>query len=55
MDHPEPGKVVHYPDTMARNIYLYDVYRVVDQLLTAGYSGAALLVACAFGYTMPTA
>jgi hypothetical protein len=55
MDHPASGKVVQYPATLARNIYLYDVYRENDQLLTAGYYGDALLLACAFGYTIPTA
>jgi phosphoribosylamine-glycine ligase len=55
MDHPASGKVVQYPSTVARNIYPYDIYREGDQLLTAGYYGEALLVACAFGYTIPTA
>jgi phosphoribosylamine-glycine ligase len=55
MDHPAAGKVVQYPASVARNVYPYDVYRQGDQLLTAGYYGDALLVACAFGYTIPTA
>jgi hypothetical protein len=55
MDHPVPGKVVDYPESVARNIYPYDVYRDGEQLLTAGYYGDALLLACAFGYTIPTA
>ena len=55
MDHAEPGKSVHYPATVARNIYPIDVYRDKDQLLTAGYYGEALVLACAFGYTIPTA
>jgi phosphoribosylamine-glycine ligase len=55
MDHPAAGKVVEYPATVARYVYPYDVYRQGDQLLTAGYYGEALLVACAFGYTIPTA
>ena len=55
MDHAEPGKSVHYPATVARNIYPIDVYRDKDQLLTAGNYGEALVLACAFGYTIPTA
>lgn len=55
MDHPAPGKVVQYPDAVARNIYPYDLYRSEDRLLTAGYYGDASLLACAFGYTIPTA
>ena len=55
MDHPAPGKAVRYPETVARCIYPYDLYRQDDQLLTAGYYGEALLLACAFGYTIPTA
>lgn len=55
MDHPEPGKAVSYPESVARNIYPIDVYRENDALLTAGYYGEALLLACAFGYTIPTA
>lgn len=55
MDHPEPGKAVDYPDAVSRNIYALDVYRQDDQLLTAGYYGEALLLVCAFGYTIPTA
>lgn len=35
--------------------YPCDLYRLDDQLLTAGYYGEALLLACAFGYTSPTA
>ena len=55
MDHPAMGKAVQYPETVARNIYPYDLYRQDDQLLIAGYYGEAVLLACAFGYTMPTA
>ncbi len=55
MDHPAAGKVVQYPPAVARDIYPYDIYRQGDQLLTAGYYGDALLLACAFGYTIPTA
>lgn len=55
MDHPSPGKAVHFPDTVASRLYLLDVYRQDGQLLTAGYYGEAVLLACAFGYTMPTA
>ena len=55
MDHPAPGKAVSYPDTVADRVYLVDVYREEGQLLTAGYYGEAVLVACGFGYTIPTA
>jgi phosphoribosylamine-glycine ligase len=55
MDHPAPGKAVQYPDTVASNLYFIDVYEDGGQLLTAGYYGEALLIACAFGYTIPTA
>ncbi|MDB4917809.1 MAG: hypothetical protein JWM95_5453 [Gemmatimonadetes bacterium] len=53
-DHPAPGKAVQFNETVARNIYLYDVYRQDGQLLSAGYYGEALLIACGFGYTIPT-
>jgi phosphoribosylamine-glycine ligase len=55
MDHPQSGKAILYPDEVARNLYFYDVYR--DEggaLLTAGYYDN-VLVANAFGYTIPTA
>lgn len=55
MDHPEPGKAVHCPDAIARNIYPIDLYREDELLLTAGYYGEALLLACAPGYTIATA
>ncbi len=55
MDHPAAGKVVTFPEAVARNIYPYDLYRAGDQLLTAGYYGDASLLACAYGYTIPTA
>jgi phosphoribosylamine-glycine ligase len=55
MDHAEPGKAVRYPETVAHNIYPIDVYRENEELLTAGYYGEALLLVCAFGYTIPTA
>jgi hypothetical protein len=55
MDHPAPGKAVLYPDTIADRLYLLDVYREGDRLLTAGYYGEAVLLACAFGYTIPKA
>jgi phosphoribosylamine-glycine ligase len=54
MDHRATGKVVQFPDTIARDLYLYDVYREGDLLLTAGYYDD-VLVANAFGYTIPTA
>jgi phosphoribosylamine-glycine ligase len=55
MDHPAPGKPVRFPDAVAKSLYLLDVYRDDSQLLTAGYYGEALLLACGFGYTIPTA
>ena len=55
MDHPVHRKAVECPERVARNIYLFVVYREGEQLLTAGYYRDALLLACAFGYTIPTA
>ena len=55
MDHPATGKAVQFPDAVSRSLYLFDVYKDGSQLLTAGYYGDALLLACAFGYTIPTA
>jgi hypothetical protein len=53
MDHRVAGKVIQFPETVARDLYLYDVYRENDLLLTAGYYDD-VLVANAFGYTIPT-
>jgi phosphoribosylamine-glycine ligase len=55
MDHPMRGKAVSFPHAVARQLYLIDVYREGDLLLTAGYYGDAVLLASAFGYTIPTA
>jgi phosphoribosylamine-glycine ligase len=55
MDHPAPGKAVQFPETVADRLYLLDVYRDDGRLLTAGYYGEAVLLACGFGYTIPTA
>ncbi|HEX6599911.1 MAG TPA: hypothetical protein VF034_11360 [Gemmatimonadaceae bacterium] len=55
MDHPAPGKAIQFPETVANRLYLLDVYRENGQLLTAGYYGEAVLLACGFGYTIPTA
>jgi hypothetical protein len=46
---------VQFPYTVANRLYMLDVYREGDQLLTAGYYGEAVLLACVFGYTIPTA
>ena len=54
-DHPMAGKVVHIPEANARSVYSFDLYRQDDRLLTAGYYGEAVLLACGFGYTIPTA
>lgn len=54
MDHRAPGKVVQFPATIARDLYFYDVYKAGDLLLTAGYYDD-VLIATAFGYTIPTA
>jgi len=54
MDHRAPGKVIQFPEPIARDLYLYDVYRDNDLLLTAGYYDD-VLIATAFGYTIPTA
>lgn len=54
MDHRAAGKVIQFPETIARDLYLYDVYKEGDLLLTAGYYDD-VLIANAFGYTIPTA
>jgi phosphoribosylamine-glycine ligase len=55
MDHPMRGKSVTFPESAARQLYFLDVYREDERLLTAGYYGEAVMLACAFGYTIPTA
>jgi phosphoribosylamine--glycine ligase len=55
MDHPMPSKIVRVPDALRRSVYFVDVYRESGALLTAGYYGDAILFACGFGYTIPTA
>jgi phosphoribosylamine-glycine ligase len=54
MDHRQPGKVVQFPEAIGSNLYFYDVHRANDLLLTAGYYDD-VLIATAFGYTIPTA
>lgn len=54
MDHRAAGKVIQFPETIARDLYLYDVYKEGDLLLTAGYYDD-VLIAHGFGYTIPTA
>jgi phosphoribosylamine-glycine ligase len=54
MDHRLPGKVIQFPASMERDLYLYDVYKSDGLLLTAGYYDD-VLIATAFGYTIPTA
>ena len=54
MDHRVSGKVIHFPETIARDLYFYDAYREGDLLLTAGYYDD-VLIATGFGYTIPTA
>jgi len=54
MDNRVSGKVIQFPETAARSLYLYDVYREGDLLLTAGYYDD-VLVANGYGYTIPTA
>jgi len=54
MDHRAPGKVIQFPESIARDLYFYDVYTEDELLLTAGYYDD-VLVANAFGYTIPTA
>lgn len=53
-DHRMVGSVIQYPDTVGRDVYLYDVQRAGDQLLTCGYYDDVPL-ACGYGYTIPTA
>jgi len=54
MDHRAAGKVIQFPQTIARDLYLYDTYKDGELLLTAGYYDD-VLIANAFGYTIPTA
>jgi phosphoribosylamine-glycine ligase len=54
MDHRVAGKVIQFPASIARDLYLYDAYKEGDLLLTAGYYDD-VLIATAFGYTIPTA
>jgi hypothetical protein len=54
MAHRAPGKVLQFPQSIARDLYLYDVYKEGDLLLTAGYYDD-VLIATGFGYTIPTA
>jgi phosphoribosylamine-glycine ligase len=54
MDHRATGKVIQFPQTIARDLYFYDVYKDGELLLTAGYYDD-VLIANAFGYTIPTA
>ncbi len=54
MDHRAPGKVIQFPPTIARDLYLYDAYKEGDLLLTSGYYDDVLIVT-GFGYTIPTA
>lgn len=54
MDHRAPGKVIQFPQTIARDLYLYDAHRDGELLLTSGYYDD-VLIATGFGYTIPTA
>jgi phosphoribosylamine--glycine ligase len=54
MDNRVSGKVIQFPETAARSLYLYDVYREDNLLLTAGYYDD-VLIANGYGYTIPTA
>jgi phosphoribosylamine-glycine ligase len=54
MDHRAPGKVIQFPETIARDLYIYDAYKEADLLLTSGYYDD-VLIATGFGYTIPTA
>lgn len=54
MDHPRPGKAVQFPEAAYRDLYFNDVYREGGQLLTAGYFDW-VVIACGYGYTIPTA
>jgi phosphoribosylamine-glycine ligase len=53
-DHRVPGSVIQYPDTVAKDVYLYDAQRVDGQLFTCGYYDDVML-ATGYGYTIPTA
>ena len=53
-DHRTTGSVIQYPDSVAKQVYLYDAQRVDGQLLTCGYYDDVLL-ATGYGHTIPTA
>jgi phosphoribosylamine-glycine ligase len=54
MDHRVPGKVIQFPETIARDLYIYDAHKEGKLLLTSGYYDD-VLIAMGFGYTIPTA
>jgi phosphoribosylamine-glycine ligase len=54
MDHRAPGKVIQFPETIARDLYIYDAHKDGELLLTSGYYDD-VLIAMGFGYTIPTA
>jgi phosphoribosylamine-glycine ligase len=54
MDHRFPGGVIQFPKSVEKDLYLYDVQRQGDQLLTCGYYDDVLL-ATGFGHTIPGA
>ena len=50
------GKVIQFPKKLWKDIFLWDAYRDGDHILTAGYDpDGYVLIATAYGYTMPTA
>ena len=54
MDHPAAGKGIFFPDSIRRDLYLMDVYKEGDTLLTAGYN-EMVAISTGYGYTIPTA
>jgi phosphoribosylamine-glycine ligase len=53
-DHRMTGSVIQCPESVAKDVYLYDAQRVDGQLMTCGYYDDVLL-ATGYGYTIPTA
>lgn len=53
-DHPHGGLPIMVPESIEKDIYYFSAYNDGEHFLTSGYY-EAVLVATAFGYTIPTA
>jgi phosphoribosylamine-glycine ligase len=47
VDHPASGKLIRFPKEYDSHLYMWDVYRDGDRLLTAGYSSDVMIVTAA--------